>query len=478
MNNNKYYAIYSRKSKFTGKGESIENQIDKCKEMLYYKYGHEINKKILIYQDEGFTGYNINRPGLGQMLNDIQNNKISLVIVYRLDRISRNVSDFCHLKDEFSKYHVDFISVTEHFDTSTPMGLAMLMISSVFAQLERDTIAERIRDNMYDLAKTGRWLGGTTPFGYKSKRIKKIINNKVKYLYQLEEIPDEINKIIIIWKSINKLKSIKDVVNYLHKIHLYTRNNYPFTRIALQNIYHNPIYVIADKKIISFFKSLGANIYIDEKKLDNKRGLIAYNKRMEGKGKTHFIKDISEWIIALGNHKGIINSTVFINTWNLLKNNQNKHFRKPVINKSLFSGMVKCNHCHSLMRVVMRKSFDSNGIRNYVYLCTLKEKSHKVLCQCQNINGNELDEIVINKIFLYDIKTVDLIKKLLSFQNIFNDINTKDNIIDINYYAEDIINSYKQEFIKLDLMTKRFLIQKIIDYIAVDENNITIYFKK
>ena len=75
---------------------------------------------------------------------DIRNKKIKCVIVYRLDRISRNVTDFCNLKNEFIKYNTDFISVTENFDTSTPMGRAMLMISSVFAQLEREVIAERI----------------------------------------------------------------------------------------------------------------------------------------------------------------------------------------------------------------------------------------------------------------------------------------------------------------------------------------------
>ena len=149
-----YYAIYSRKSKFTGKGESIENQIELCKNQIINKYGSDVADKILIYQDEGFTGYNTNRPEFKKMMNDIRDKKIKTVVVYRLDRISRNVSDFCDLKDEFNKYNVGFMSVTENFDTTSPMGTAMLMITSVFAQLERDTIAERIRDNMYELAKS------------------------------------------------------------------------------------------------------------------------------------------------------------------------------------------------------------------------------------------------------------------------------------------------------------------------------------
>ena len=141
------------------------------------------------------------------MMDDIRNKKIKLVIVYRLDRISRNVSDFCNLKDEFSKYDVDFISVTENFDTSTPMGVAMLMISSVFAQLERDTIAERIRDNMYELAKIGRWLGGTTPLGYRSQKIENItLDGKKRSLYKLDQIPEDTEKVKLIWNKMSELK--------------------------------------------------------------------------------------------------------------------------------------------------------------------------------------------------------------------------------------------------------------------------------
>ena len=183
--NETYYAIYSRKSKFTGKGDSIENQIELCKNQLINKYNIDENN-IKVYQDEGFTGYNTNRPQFQEMMKDIRSKKIKCIIVYRLDRISRNVADFCNLKNEFLKYNVDFISVTENFDTSTPMGSAMLMISSVFAQLERDTIAERIKDNMYELAKTGRWLGGNTPLGYKSQKIENLsIDGKKRSLYNI-----------------------------------------------------------------------------------------------------------------------------------------------------------------------------------------------------------------------------------------------------------------------------------------------------
>lgn len=169
-------AIYSRKSKFTGNGESIENQIIVCREYLSAHYGDK-SIEATVYEDEGFSGGNTDRPQYQQMLSDARGKKIELVICYRLDRISRSVGDFSSLINMLQDNGIDFVSVREQFDTTTPLGRAMMYISSVFAQLERETIAERIRDNMLQLAKTGRWLGGTTPTGFTSKEISVMDDN-------------------------------------------------------------------------------------------------------------------------------------------------------------------------------------------------------------------------------------------------------------------------------------------------------------
>lgn len=413
MNNQNYYAIYSRKSKFTGKGESIENQIELCKNQLLNKYGQDIENKILIYQDEGFTGYNTNRPQFQQMMEDIRSKKIKAIIVYRLDRISRNVSDFCILKDELAKYNVDFFSITENFDTSSPMGRAMLMITSVFAQLERDTIAERIRDNMYELAKTGRWLGGNTPLGYKSKKIENIsIDGKKRSLYQLDKINDEVDIIKLLWNKMDELKGLSKLESFLVQQGIKTRNNNDFTRFALVTIFTNPVYVIADKQIKDFFEKMGAKVYAEEKDFDGKHGLIAYNKRQEIVGKANIQKDVSEWIISVGKHDGIIPSDKFIEIWQLLDNNKNKRCRMPQQNTSILSGIIKCKCCGSYMRPKLRKTYASNGDRNFVYMCELKDKSRKKLCQCQNINGNETDRLVLQNIKELTLPNSDFIKKL------------------------------------------------------------------
>mgnify|MGYP004513345817 CR=1 FL=1 len=412
-NESPYYAIYSRKSKFTGKGESIDNQIELCKNQLINKYKIDVNN-IKVYQDEGFTGYNTNRPQFQKMLKEMHNKKIKCIIVYKLDRISRNVTDFCNLKNEFLKYNVDFISVTENFDTSTPMGSAMLMMSSVFAQLERDTIAERIKDNMYELAKTGRWLGGTTPLGYKSKKIENLsIDGKKRSLYQLEIIPEEAEVIKLIWNKMSELKGLGRLESYLLQKGIKTRNGNNFTRFSLITILKNPVYVIADDKIKDFFCKMNVSIYEnDGLKCDGIHGLIAYNKREELIGKTKSYKNISEWIIAVGKHLGIISSQQFIKVWNLIENNKNKRCRTPQQNTSILSGIIRCKFCGSYMRPRLRNSIALNGERNFTYLCELKDKSRKQLCQCKNINGIETDKLVIQKIKELTIPIEDFIKRL------------------------------------------------------------------
>ena len=167
-------AIYSRKSKFTGKGDSIENQIEMCKNYI--------------------SGGTIDRPQFKLMLQDAKRKRFDSLICYRLDRVSRNIADFSSLIEDLQTYNIGFISIKEQFDTTTPMGRAMMYISGVFAQLERETIAERIRDNMLQLAKTGRWLGGITPIGYESQEVITVDQNgKSRKSFKLSPLPDEIN---------------------------------------------------------------------------------------------------------------------------------------------------------------------------------------------------------------------------------------------------------------------------------------------
>ncbi len=146
------FFVYSRKSVYTGKGESIENQIEMCRQYILSKFPKTAESDIIIYEDEGFSAKNTARPKFQKMLKDMRQNKPDYLVCYRLDRISRNVSDFSTLIKELNDRSISFVCIKEEFDTSKPMGKAMMYIASVFAQLERETIAERVRDNMLMLA--------------------------------------------------------------------------------------------------------------------------------------------------------------------------------------------------------------------------------------------------------------------------------------------------------------------------------------
>ena len=128
-------AIYGRQSVDRKDSISIESQIEFCK---YELRGGNFRK----YTDKGYSGKNTDRPKFQEMMADIRRGLIKRVVVYKLDRISRSILDFATMMETFQEYNVEFVSSTEKFDTSTPMGRAMLNICIVFAQLERETNAE------------------------------------------------------------------------------------------------------------------------------------------------------------------------------------------------------------------------------------------------------------------------------------------------------------------------------------------------
>jgi site-specific DNA recombinase len=120
-----------------------------------------------LYIDDGYTGTNLNRPQMQRMIRDIEAGKIHIVLVYKLDRLSRHQKDVLYLlEDLFENYGVAFKSATEPFDTATPLGRAMIGILAVFGQLERDTIVERTKSGKSERTRQGLWYGGPVPFGY------------------------------------------------------------------------------------------------------------------------------------------------------------------------------------------------------------------------------------------------------------------------------------------------------------------------
>lgn len=415
---NRKYAIYSRKSKFTGKGESIENQIELCRQHIKLHHDNVTEDDILVFEDEGFSGGNVNRPEFQAMMKQIRANQIQAVICYRLDRISRNVGDFAKLKDEFDYYNVEFTSIRDDFDTTSPSGRAMMMMVSVFAQLERETTAERIRDNMHELAKSGRWLGGTTPTGYKSTQIigSVTVDGKERKAYKLDIIKGEAEIVKLIYSKFLETNSLTKTDTYLLQSNVITKNGKNFTRFSIRSILQNPVYMIADQSAWKYFDSLGVEIYANQSEFDGKYGIMAYNKTIQKSGKANQMRDMDEWIVAVGKHKGLIVGADWVKVQEMLNQNRSKSYRKPKSNVALLSGLLYCGNCGSFMRPKLSQRLNARGKKIYSYLCETKERSRCKLCNSKNPNGNELDRMVCEQIKLISEDNSDLMKNLDAVQ--------------------------------------------------------------
>ncbi|MDY4489559.1 MAG: recombinase family protein [Candidatus Faecousia sp.] len=391
-------AIYSRKSRFTGKGESIGNQVELCREYVRNFFGEEYADRCVVFEDEGFSGGNLNRPAFRDMMEGVRKHRFKAIVVYRLDRISRNISDFTSLIDELTKLEVSFVSIREQFDTSTPMGRAMMFIISVFSQLERETIAERIRDNMHELAKTGRWLGGNAPTGFKSEAVSKVtVDGKTRKSFKLVPIPEEAEIPKLIFDLYTQTDSLTAVEAELLRRRIKTKQGKDFTRFAIKAILQNPVYMTADEAAYDYFTQRQADVCFPKEAFDGKHGIMAYNRTDQEKGKTTILLPVSEWIIALGQHPGLVPSSQWIKVQESLERNKSKGYRKPRNNEALLTGLLFCS-CGERMYPKLSKRVTADGKPIYTYVCKMKERSKRQRCNKRNANGNLLDAAIIEQI--------------------------------------------------------------------------------
>lgn len=411
-NTSNVIAIYSRKSKFTGKGESIGNQVELCREYIRTHFGDKAAEKAVVFEDEGFSGGNVNRPAFKKMMTHIERGEFKALVVYRLDRVSRNVSDFSSLIEDLNRRDIVFVSIREQFDTATPMGRAMMYIASVFAQLERETIAERIRDNMHELAKTGRWLGGNTPTGYCSESVKSVtVDGKTKKACKLKLIPEEAETVKLIFDLFIKTGSLTLTEAELIQRRIMTKNGNHFTRFSIKSILQNPVYMIADEEAYEFFKLKDADLFSSIEEFDGIHGILAYNRTDQEKGKATVYNPVSDWIVSVGKHHGIIPGKIWVGVQDNLERNKSKSFRRPRRNEALLTGLLFCS-CGNRMYPKLSKRKTADGDIIYTYVCKMKERSKKDLCNKRNANGNTLDLAVIEKIKQLADEKSDFVKQL------------------------------------------------------------------
>lgn len=172
-------AVYTRKSHEEGLDQAF-NSLDAQREAgESYIAAQKTEGWILVpgrYDDGGFTGANLERPALKRLMADITAGLIDIVVVYKIDRLTRSLADFSRLIEVFDKQNVSFVSVTQQFSTTSSMGRLTLNILLSFAQFEREVTGERIRDKFAASKKKGIWMGGYPPLGYDVKDRKLVIN--------------------------------------------------------------------------------------------------------------------------------------------------------------------------------------------------------------------------------------------------------------------------------------------------------------
>lgn len=496
-----YDALYLRQSVEKVDSISIESQLEYCK---YETHGKEYKK----YIDIGYSGKNTNRPAFEKMIDDIKQGFVSRVIVYKLDRISRSILDFTNMMDIFKRYNVEFISSTEKFDTSTPIGRAMLNICIVFAQLERETIQKRVYDSYYSRCKRGFYMGGRIPYGF--KKTDTFIDNIKTSMYT--PVYEEIEHIKIMFSIYNESnKSLGDIIKFFNENGINHLRNGVWNTSRISEILKNPIYVKADVDIYNFFKRNGASIVNPISDFTGYNACYLYNvKKLKGKNS---LKDME---VVIAPHEGIISSDKWIKCRERFLQNR-KSTQTYKTKNSWLIGKVKCGYCGYSLNVVK-----SNTKWKRYFVCSLALKSKKAKCKgtCSTIYVDILEEYIIDLIK----KRLDKFEKLCNHSVIYenNDINrikmliaSLDNEIEIllsniskvgkttieyiNYKIEQLdtqkkrlkediklmIESERKDFIcdyvkKFDMLTfddKKYILDILIDVIKIYNDNIKIFWK-
>ncbi|EKO1913584.1 recombinase family protein [Clostridium botulinum] len=379
----KRFAIYARRSEEKETGESIQNQLNICK-----NYIQNNNKDIIIdeYFDDDYSGRNMNRPDFQKMMKLVKKNYYDSIVFWKLDRVARNALEFLELHKELEKIGVNIISVTEGFDPSTPAGKLMMTMLAAVAEMERKNISQRVISNMNEMAKKGRWTGGNVPFGYKVVEIQ-----GKKYL------EDDLNLIRITRAIFNKYietESLFSTSKWLKDTH-----NISKAPTSIKRILCNLVYVKSDNDIFKYLDNKNIHLHGEL----NGNGLISYGKANKTKEDGVEFRDKDEWIVAVGKHKGIVSGLEYMKVQSILKSKNNSG-RRGTGEVTFLNGLCKCYYCGSYMRTKQKKN--STG-SHYKYFACGKKDSCLADCKNKMLNIGDVEETVLHKLCNYkpgDIK--------------------------------------------------------------------------
>lgn len=416
-------AIYARQSLDKKESLSIEGQIDECKEIA--------GKDPLIFQDKGYSGKNTERPELQKLISKVEANQISVIIVYRLDRISRNITDFYKLYEIMVNHNCAFISKWERFDTSNSTGRAMMGFLAIFAQMERENIQERVKDNYYyRTAHTGSWAGGPAPYGFKIGKDK--FNRPT--LIPIEKEKEAVECMFGFYAGFETM-SLGEIAGWLTANGYKPRKAPAFTSSTISKILQNPIYVQADSILYAYFKTKKINFLNDEKDWDGSTSAHVIGKRV-GNSNIRSYTNLKEQSIYLTNFEGFIPSAQYVKVQDQLSTN--KQFTSATHEGRLeeLSGIIKCHHCKYAIKSYSKSTngrpyLDCYGNRS-LHIC--EERYHTVnFYELQKKVGAEIQKQIDN---MKDI----MYNKALENQSYEEEIeeltHSIDKLLDISMHSE------------------------------------------
>ena len=383
----KQTAIYARQSVDKKESLSIEGQIKQCE--LFSK-----GETAIIYKDKGYSGKNTDRPDLKRLLQDIELDKIGKVIVYKLDRISRNISDFYKLYEIMEKHGCEFISASECFDTTSPMGKAMMGILAIFAQMERENIQKRVKDNYYyRTATTGSWAGGPAPFGFENGR-----NEQGKpTLIPIEKEKEAVEFAFALYSGVEHC-TLGEVARNLNNRGYKPHKRDVFDSVTVSKILQNPIYVNADTVLYKYFKKRKIKFLNSEEEWDGTRTAHIIGKKV-GNANIRSYTTMEEQSVYLTNFKGFIPSVNYVYVQDRLAENQQITRNNTAGVLEELGGKIKCKSCGYAIKSYSQSTngrpyLDCYGNRG-LHIC--KEKFNKVIFwELQEKVGEEIQKQLDN----------------------------------------------------------------------------------
>jgi site-specific DNA recombinase len=342
----KICALYSRVSTDIqrDKGLSIPRQ----KSWLEEESARHNLGNIRHYVDSGFSAANPNRPALTQLLEDIESSQVKTVICYRYDRIARDVRWLLTFLDKLKTYDVDFISLQERFDSTSPIGKAMLTIVGTFAQLERETTVERVRGAMFEMTKQGKFCGGQPAYGLEIKNKKLRINKREAMIVRQ------------MFDRFEELKSFRGITVWLNKEGYLTKRKTTFASSTIKRILQNPIY----KGYQTFGKRPGAGKFIPKDK----------------------------WLVTRANVESIISEKQFDRVQRII---QSRNFALPQRTGIIYllSGLFHC-HCGATMVGMTYRKITRKNPRAYSYY-KCNGRIAKGNCLQGKFNKEEIERLVL-----------------------------------------------------------------------------------